>query len=210
LNLAGEDQNGKEADKVKCSNQDKQRPVAKAMAEQIARNHAKDRSANRPTEADEAYSRAIDSKAGYAQARLNRGLARLLMGEFETGWDDFESRWQTSDFPTGKPKFAQPEWIGDDLRGRALLVYYEQGLGDTIQFSRYLPLLAARGGRVLFVFPRELRALFSGLAGVTLIDPDGPKYRYVDGQLEPLEARAFDLSGSQSRFDLDEIEKLLD
>jgi tetratricopeptide (TPR) repeat protein len=128
----------------------------------------------RPTEADEAYSRAIDSKAGYAQARLNRGLARLLMGEFETGWDDFESRWQTSDFPTGKPKFAQPEWIGDDLRGRALLVYYEQGLGDTIQFSRYLPLLAARGGRVLFVFPRELRALFSGLAGVTLIDPDGP------------------------------------
>jgi hypothetical protein len=49
-----------------------------------------------------------------------------------------------------------------------------------------------------------------GIRTILLIDPDGPKYRYVDGQLEPLEARAFDLSGSQSRFDLDEIEKLLD
>ena len=49
-----------------------------------------------------------------------------------------------------------------------------------------------------------------GIRTILLIDPDGPKYRYVDGRLEPLEARAFDLPGSQSRFDLDEIEKLLD
>jgi Uma2 family endonuclease len=49
-----------------------------------------------------------------------------------------------------------------------------------------------------------------GIRTILLIDPDGPKYRYVDGRPEPLESRAFDLPGSQSRFDLDEIEKLLD
>jgi Uma2 family endonuclease len=49
-----------------------------------------------------------------------------------------------------------------------------------------------------------------GIGTVLVIDPDGPRYRYVSGRLEPLEARAFDIPGSQSRFDLDEIEKLLD
>ncbi len=49
-----------------------------------------------------------------------------------------------------------------------------------------------------------------GIQTILVIDPDGPKYRYVAGRLEPLEARAFDISGSRSRFDLDEIEKLLD
>jgi hypothetical protein len=49
-----------------------------------------------------------------------------------------------------------------------------------------------------------------GIRTILVIDPDGPKYRYVDGRLAPLEAHAFDIPGSQSRFDLDEIEKLLD
>jgi Uma2 family endonuclease len=49
-----------------------------------------------------------------------------------------------------------------------------------------------------------------GIRTILVIDPDGPKYRYVDGRLAPLEARSFDIPGSQSRFDLDEIEKLLD
>ena len=127
----------------------------------------------RPAEANEAYSRAIELKAGYAQAHHNRALARLTMGEFETGWEDYEYRWQSEDCPEGKPRFSQPEWSGDDLRGRVLLVYHEQGLGDTIQFSRYLPVTAARGGRVLFVCPKELRTLMEGLPGVTLIDSDG-------------------------------------
>jgi Uma2 family endonuclease len=49
-----------------------------------------------------------------------------------------------------------------------------------------------------------------GIKTILVIDPDGPKYRYLAGRLEPLEARAFDLPGSQCRFDLDEIEKLID
>ncbi len=49
-----------------------------------------------------------------------------------------------------------------------------------------------------------------GIRTILVIDPDGPKYRYSGGRLEPIEARAFDIPGSQSRFDLDEIEKLLD
>jgi len=63
---------------------------------------------------------------------------------------------------------------------------------------------------MLIAAPRQTTAPIDECRVRLLIDPDGPKYRYVDGQLEPLEARAFDLSGSQSRFDLDEIEKLLD
>lgn len=49
-----------------------------------------------------------------------------------------------------------------------------------------------------------------GIQTILVIDPDGPKYQYVDGRLEPLKTRAFDLPGSLARFDLDEIEKLLD
>jgi len=121
----------------------------------------------RPEEAVVAYSHAIDLKPDYPAAFYNRAHARLTLGDFEAGWDDYESRWQWEGFPHRKPKFAQPEWTGDDLRGRTLLVYNEQGLGDTIQFARCLALAAARGGKVLFACPEELRSLFEGLAGVS-------------------------------------------
>ena len=93
--------------------------------------------------------------------------ARLALGDYEGGWEDYEYRWQWKEFPTRKPKFEQPEWTGDDLNGRTLLVYNEQGLGDTIQFARFLSLAAGRGGKVLFACPEALRALFEGLTGVS-------------------------------------------
>jgi len=131
--------------------------------------------AGRPDEAVLAYSQAIDLKPGYPVAHYNRAHARLTLGEFEAGWNDYEYRWQWEGFPHRKPNFTKPEWTGDDLQGRTLLVYNEQGLGDTIQFGRCLALAAARGGRVLFSCPRELRTLFESLAGISqFVEPNQP------------------------------------
>jgi tetratricopeptide (TPR) repeat protein/glycosyltransferase involved in cell wall biosynthesis len=131
--------------------------------------------AGRPQEAVLAYSQAIDLKPGYPVAHYNRAHARLTLGDFQAGWNDYEYRWQWEGFPHRKPAFTQPEWTGDDLRGRTLLVYNEQGLGDTIQFARCLTLAAARGGKVLFTCPKELRTLFQGLAGpVQVLEPGQP------------------------------------
>jgi tetratricopeptide (TPR) repeat protein len=119
-----------------------------------------------------AYDQAIRLNSGHALAHYNRSHARLASGDFEGGWTDYEYRWQWDGFPTRKPKFPQPEWTGDDLNGRTLLVYNEQGLGDTIQFARYLTLAAKRGGRILFACPEELRSAFAGMAGLSqFIEP---------------------------------------
>ena len=129
----------------------------------------------RAEEAVLAYDQAIHRNEGDASFRYNRSHARLVLGDFAGGWEDYEYRWQWQGFPKRRPVFPQPEWTGDDLKGRTLLVYNEQGLGDTIQFARYLRLLADRGARVLFAEPAELRSLLGDLGGACrVLEPDQP------------------------------------
>jgi tetratricopeptide (TPR) repeat protein len=113
---------------------------------------------------------AIQLKPDYAQAHWNLGLLLLLRGELEQGWPEYEWRWKNKQMARS-PQFSQPRWNGDDLAGKTILLYAEQGFGDTIQFARYVPMVAARGGEVLLCVQPELCGMLSSLAGVGRIVP---------------------------------------
>ena len=111
-------------------------------------------------EALASYDQAIALKPNFATAYFNRGRGRLLLGCYKEGWQDYEWRWEARDFPSKRPDLNVPNWQGDNLIGRHLLIYSEQGLGDIIQFVRYLPLLLQRGCKITLLTPEKLARLF--------------------------------------------------
>ena len=116
-------------------------------------------------EAERHLRRALELDVDQLDAHL--GLARLLLlkGELETGWVEYE--WRRRKPESQLPKLPGQEWDGSPLKDKTILVYSEQGLGDVIQFARYIPLLAQVGAKVHFVVPRPLYRLMQGLPGVT-------------------------------------------
>jgi tetratricopeptide (TPR) repeat protein len=105
------------------------------------------------------YDKAIALKPDYADGYKNRAFARLRAGQYNEAWRDYELRWKAKDFPATRPDIAQSDWRGEDLTGRHILVFSEQGLGDVIQFCRYLPHLAERTCKTTFLAPRNLMRL---------------------------------------------------
>jgi len=101
-----------------------------------------------------------------AAARYNEAFPRLLAGDFALGWPQYEWRWRIGSKRLRPRDFAQPQWSGQPVAGKTILLHAEQGLGDTIQFCRYAPLLAGLGARVLMEVPKAMINLLSGLAGV--------------------------------------------
>jgi tetratricopeptide (TPR) repeat protein len=101
-----------------------------------------------------------------AEAHWELGVTLLALGRFERGWQEYEWRWRQPDFTGQLPRLSQPRWGGEDLNGRRILLYAEQGYGDAIQFVRYTTLVAARGGRVTVGCPAPLHKLFECVAGV--------------------------------------------
>ncbi len=103
----------------------------------------------------------------HAGMHWNRGLALLTLGRLQEGWPEFEWRWQATVLAQARPSFmtSHPAWRGEDLGAMTLLLHAEQGLGDTIQFVRFAPLLAAKGARVLLLVPAPLADLCSRLPG---------------------------------------------
>ena len=126
-------------------------------------------------EAMAAFDSAIALKEDYAEAIWNRGLARLLIGQYSSGWRDYEAR-KRKKVPVGDRTYAQPLWLGDAaICGKTILVHWEQGFGDTIQFSRYVKLLADAGARVLFAPQRPLMRLMETLdPRVQIVDIEEP------------------------------------
>lgn len=122
---------------------------------------------NRHREAIAAYTRALTLRPSYDRARFNRALSHLVLGEFEPGWQDHESRWTGSEMHRGARSLPGRAWDGrEDLHGKTVLLYAEQGLGDAIQFSRYAAQVHGLGARVVLEAHAPLAPLLASLEGV--------------------------------------------
>lgn len=115
--------------------------------------------------------------------RFNRAVARLLMGDYRRGWQDYEARFDKLE-PVVRRHVELPRWQGEPLNGKTLLVWAEQVYGDTIQFARYLPLLGQAGGRVVFeCLDVTLAPLFIRMAGIDQLVVRGQQLPAVDLQV---------------------------
>ena len=110
-----------------------------------------------------AYDKALSLLPTYGDAYWNKSLLLLLLGRYEEGWKLYEWRWRSRGLAYAARNFAEPLWGGEDLIGKTILLHAEQGLGDTLQFARYVPLVAARGGQIFLEVPASLTGLLSRL-----------------------------------------------
>jgi Flp pilus assembly protein TadD len=103
------------------------------------------------------------------QVRFNLSMLLMLRGDYARGWREYEHRWYVADIK--KPDYRQPQWDGEDLEGKTILLQSEQGFGDAIQCLRYVPAVAARGGRVLLRIDRSVVRLAASLPSNPVILP---------------------------------------
>ncbi len=116
-----------------------------------------------PSDSEASYRRALQLQPDDAALHVNLSVVLLLAGRFSEGWDEYEWRFRAG--AAKLPDCDRPQWKGEPLAGQTLLVRAEQGLGDTIQFCRHVPLLDA-GGPVIFEVQPGLRRLMSCLPGI--------------------------------------------
>ncbi|MBI3042051.1 MAG: tetratricopeptide repeat protein [Betaproteobacteria bacterium] len=109
-------------------------------------------------EAIECYERALALRPDYSLPAFHRALTRLLLGDYQRGWDDYELRRLDQDYPPRPGAF--PRWDGAPLAGRAILVYSEQGLGDEIMFASILPEVIAAAGHCFIECEPRLEGIF--------------------------------------------------
>ena len=119
------------------------------------------------------YDRALQIDSDLAEAHWNKGVLLLLLGHFSSGWTYYEWRKKTT-HKTGERSFDAPLWLGDEnLSGKRILIHWEQGLGDTIQFCRYIRSLSQSGAHIFFGPQAPLKALLSSLdANFQIVDID--------------------------------------
>jgi tetratricopeptide (TPR) repeat protein len=137
----------------------------------------------RMDEALRAHALAVDLDPGHPGAQYNLALTQLRLGQWKAGWPGYESRWRFREVHRALRNFTEPRWRGEQLNGERVLLDAEQGLGDTIQFCRYVSLVAARGGvPVLRVQPATERLMSSlavaraGVAEITVLGGEKPQF----------------------------------
>jgi tetratricopeptide (TPR) repeat protein len=125
--------------------------------------------------AETEFRKAMDIEPTYAEAAWNLGLLRLLRGDLERGFEAYEFRNRIKSYVRENgaaldlgvdPEFIRSFWDGRELNGGRILLLGEQGLGDTIQFIRYVPMVRNRGGEALLLCQPRLKGLFSGQLGI--------------------------------------------
>jgi tetratricopeptide (TPR) repeat protein len=119
-------------------------------------------------EAGAAYRQVLATNPDFVEARWNQGILQLLLGDFENGWYGLEMRFKIPGMHPAYPKLRGPMWLGEEpIAGKTILICADEGLGDSIQFARYVPMLAARGARVILAAEPILRPLLAGIEGVS-------------------------------------------
>ena len=124
-------------------------------------------------EAKASYRRALALQPEFVITRWNLSHLELRTESFHEGWELFESRWAIEPLASRRWSGSAPQWAGEDLRGKTLCVFSEQGFGDTLQFVRYVPLAVERGATVILRVQPELVRLAATLAGVQDVGPAG-------------------------------------
>ena len=146
------------------------------------------RSQRRLEESLRSYEQALVLNPENIEAKWNRSLVELLGGNFAVGWFDYEIR--TKRKKNATRTFPQPIWRGESLNGARIILHAEQGLGDTLQFLRYVPMVQAAGGAVILDVPKSLLRLAEELPGIeTLVatgDPLPPFERHCPLMSLPL------------------------
>jgi Tetratricopeptide repeat len=135
-------------------------------------------SLNRSSEAVGAYQKAIETCDTYSKAHLGYALALLKCGDYERGWQRYEWRWQNGQ--KSRLDLGVSAWRGEDLRGRTILLHAEQGLGDTLQFVRFAPLVTGRGGHVVLEVQAPLVRLLRCVEGVSKVIACGDPIPSID------------------------------
>jgi hypothetical protein len=117
----------------------------------------------RPERAVVAYLKALDFHPNLAAAHFGLAMAALMQGDFQRGWPSYEWRWlgASQAQPAERPRFSYPQWKGEPTNPQrdTLLVYHEQGFGDTVQFLRFVPGLEKRFARVVLILQPPLLSL---------------------------------------------------
>jgi len=134
-------------------------------------------------QAMQTFDAALQRDPQSAHAKNNKGALLLLRGDFEAGLDLYEYRWIAGQTPKQSLKLPIPEWQGEPAEGARIVVFDEQGLGDTIQLSRYLPLLAAQGADVTFFCRPKMQRLLQPLAARVRIVSTLPEQESFEFQI---------------------------
>jgi tetratricopeptide (TPR) repeat protein len=122
-------------------------------------------------EAMACYGRALELERDLSVAHWNRSLLRLMLGDFQEGWIEYEWRWTQSSF--ARRSFPQPLWDGAPLDGRTIFLHVEQGFGDVFQFIRYIALIKERGGKAIVECHPQLVQVLDGVKEIERLMPLG-------------------------------------
>ena len=136
-------------------------------------------------EAVASFEQAIGREPQQGDSHLNRAIVWLLQGDWERGWPEYEWRWKTESFNREADRQAyesHPLWDGSPLNGKTILLHAEQGLGDTLQFIRYAPLVKERGGKVIVACQPPLLRLLTNLSGIDQLIAQGTPRPHFDVQ----------------------------